>query len=108
VGFEGMLGLNVFFGDMAATGRSLLQVPDGKLPQLTVSRFLKLSAEAGPFRTAVNRYAQANTLNLMQSTACNALHPLEQRCCRWLLHTHDRVNADEFLLKHEFLAIMLG
>ena len=47
-------------------------------------------------------------LQLMQGTACNALHGLEQRCCRWLLQTHDRVDADEFLLKHEFLAIMLG
>jgi CRP-like cAMP-binding protein len=44
----------------------------------------------------------------MQSTACNALHKVEQRCCRWLLQTHDRVEGDAFLLKQEFLAIMLG
>ena len=108
VGFEGMLGINVFLGDMLAAGRSLLQVPDGALPEMAVGRFLKLSAEPGPFRTAVSRYAQANMLQLMQGTACNALHGLEQRCCRWLLQTHDRVGEDEFLLKHEFLAIMLG
>ena len=76
--------------------------------QLPVSRFIKLVAEPGPFRTAVDRYFQAITLQIMQGTACNALHGLEQRCSRWLLQTHDRVGADEFQLKHEFLAIMLG
>jgi CRP-like cAMP-binding protein len=33
---------------------------------------------------------------------------VQQRCCRWLLQTHDRVDGDEFPLKHEFLAVMLG
>ena len=47
-------------------------------------------------------------LQIMQSTACNALHDVQQRCCRWLLQTHDRVDGDEFALKHEFLAVMLG
>jgi len=108
VGFEGMLGANVFLGDMLGAGRALLQVPNGALPKLAVGRFLKLTAEPGPFRTAVSHYVQANTLHMMQGTACNALHGLEQRCARWLLQTHDKVGADEFQLKHEFLAIMLG
>ena len=45
---------------------------------------------------------------MMQSTACMALHPVQERCCRWLLMTHDRVHRDEFHLSHEFLAMMLG
>jgi CRP-like cAMP-binding protein len=53
-------------------------------------------------------YAQANLLQIMQCTACNALHDVTQRCCRWLLQTHDRVDGDDFLLKQEFLAVMLG
>ena len=44
----------------------------------------------------------------MQCTACNALHDATRRCCRWLLQTHDRVDSDDFALKQEFLAIMLG
>jgi CRP-like cAMP-binding protein len=43
-----------------------------------------------------------------QSVACNGLHRLEQRCCRWRLMTRDRVGADDLRLTHEFLAIMLG
>jgi CRP-like cAMP-binding protein len=45
---------------------------------------------------------------VMQSVACNHLHSVEQRCCRWLLLTHDRVDSDEFALTQEFLPQMLG
>jgi CRP-like cAMP-binding protein len=40
--------------------------------------------------------------------ACNGLHRLGQRCCRWLLMTRDRVGEDNLRLTHEYLAIMLG
>ncbi len=108
VGNEGMLGIGVFLGDRCGAGRTFQQVPDGPLPSMTVGRFVKESATAGPFRDVVALYAQANLLQIMQCTACNALHSAKQRCCRWLLQTQDRVDGQEFLLKQEFLAIMLG
>lgn len=107
VGREGMLGIGLFLGDRSGTGRTFLQVPNGSVPSMTASRFLKETA-AGPFREVVALYAQANLLQIMQCAACNALHDVTQRCCRWLLQTQDRVGAAEFLLKQEFLAIMLG
>jgi len=64
---------------------------------MTVGRFVKESAKAGPFREFVALYAQANLLQIMQGTACNALHDVKQRCCRWLLQTQDRVGSREFL-----------
>jgi hypothetical protein len=75
---------------------------------MSVQAFVKHTSLAGPFRDVVGRYAQFNVLQIMQGVACNALHGIERRCCRWLLQTHDRIGADEFELKHEFLAIMLG
>jgi CRP-like cAMP-binding protein len=107
VGREGMLGIGVFLGDRAGAGRTLLQVPNGLLPSMSARRFVEETA-AGPFRNVVALYAQANLLQVMQCAACNALHDVEQRCCRWLLQTQDRVGASEFLLKQKFLAIMLG
>jgi CRP-like cAMP-binding protein len=44
----------------------------------------------------------------MQSAACNALHSIEKRACKWMLMTHDRVFTNEFKLTHEFLGLMLG
>lgn len=113
VGIEGMLGVAVFLGDRLGTGTSVQQVPDGvpannKLPAMAVEAFVRHTSATGPFRDTAARYAQANLLQVMQCTACNALHSIEERCCRWLLQTHDRVGQDEFVLKHEFLAVMLG
>jgi CRP-like cAMP-binding protein len=108
VGIEGMLGIGVFLGDRSGAGRTFQQVPDGPFPSMRVRRFLKESASPGPFHDVLALYAQANLLQIMQGTACNALHGVKQRCCRWLLQTQDRVGSVEFLLKQEFLAIMLG
>ena len=44
----------------------------------------------------------------MQSTACNAVHSVEQRLARWLLMCQDRIDSESLLLTHEFLAQMLG
>jgi CRP-like cAMP-binding protein len=108
VGREGMLGIAVFLGDYSGAGRTFQQVPDGPFPSMSASRFVKESTTPGPFRDVVALYAQANLLQIMQCTACNALHSVKQRCCRWLLETQDRVGSPEFLLKQQFLAIMLG
>ena len=108
VGIEGMLGIGVLLGDQSGAGRMFQQVPDGPFASMTVRRFLKESAAPGPFHEVLARYAQANLLQIMQATACNALHGARQRCCRWLLQTQDRVGSGEFLLKQDFLAIMLG
>src|SRR5688572_1539300 len=83
VGCEGMLGIGVFLGDRSGAGRTFQQVPDGPFPSMAVGRFVKESTAAGPFRDVVALYAQANLLQIMQGTACNALHSVKQRCCRW-------------------------
>ena len=108
VGREGMLGIGVFLGDRIGAGYTFQQVADGDLPSMSAGRFLKESAQAGPFRAAIEAYAQASLLQIMQGAACNALHDVTQRCCRWLLQAHDRVDVDDFPMKQEFLAIMLG
>jgi len=108
VGREGMLGVGVFLGDRAGAGRTMQQVPDGPAIALAVAPFLKATAVHGVFREIISSYVQATLLQTMQCIACNALHDVSQRCCRWLLQIHDRVDADDFALKQESLAVMLG
>lgn len=43
-----------------------------------------------------------------QTAACNRLHTLRQRCCRWLLTAQDSVGMPTFTVTHEFLALMMG
>jgi CRP-like cAMP-binding protein len=42
------------------------------------------------------------------TAACNALHQVEARFCRWLLQTRDRAESDTITLTQEFLSEMLG
>jgi CRP-like cAMP-binding protein len=66
------------------------------------------STSNGGLHVVMNRYTQALMSMIARAVACNALHSVEQRACRWLLTTHDRVDRDEFLLTQEFLGQMLG
>jgi CRP-like cAMP-binding protein len=109
VGNEGMLGISAFFSDDAvSSGEVILQVPEGSADRLSRSAFRRELARGGAFSHLIGRYAQALIAHIMQSTACNAQHAVQERCARWLLLTHDRVIGDEFELSHEFLAVMLG
>jgi CRP-like cAMP-binding protein len=108
VGREGMLGIGVFLGDRQGTGPTFQQVADGVVAALPVAAFVKETTLSPTFHHLLEHYAQIILLQTMQCTACNALHDVTQRCCRWLLQTHDRVDADDFPLRQEFLAVMLG
>lgn len=109
VGDEGMLGIEAFFGkNPIAPGHTMMQVPDTNAERLSVVAFRRELARQGPLAELIGRYAQIVVAQMMQSTACNARHNVEERCPRWLLMTHDRVGRDDFHLSQEFLAIMLG
>jgi CRP-like cAMP-binding protein len=60
------------------------------------------------FRDLVLRCHSAFLMQTMQGAACNGLHSVSQRCCRWLLMSQDRVGSDTIALTHEFLGLMLG
>ena len=53
-------------------------------------------------------YHTAFQIQVSQAVACNGLHSVHQRCCRWLLMTQDRAHSNVFPMTHEFLAEMLG
>ena len=76
--------------------------------RMTAARFSRELALSAPMRGVMLRYAHALFNQVAQSAACNHFHAIQQRCCRWMLMTHDRMASDEFLLTQEFLAMMLG
>ena len=59
-------------------------------------------------RQLMQHYVRFGLSEIARHIACNRLHQLEQRCCRWLLIAHDHALSDEFPLTHENLAMMLG
>lgn len=86
----------------------MMQVPYPDADLLPVQIFRREVDRGGAFADCVQRYSQGLLVLMMQSTACMALHSVQERCCRWLLMTHDRIQRDDFHLSHEFLAMMLG
>lgn len=107
VGNEGMVGLSAVFGVNRASSRAFCQVP-GRALRLSAEVVLAERRRGGQFAELLLRYANATMAMLAQGLACNRAHSLEERMCRWLLMTHDRVDADSFPLTQEFLAQMLG
>jgi CRP-like cAMP-binding protein len=109
VGDEGMLGIEAFLAENAvAAGETFIQVPDTSAEMMSVDDCRREVAEQGPFRDLIGRYTQVVIAQMMQSTACNAVHQVPERCARWLLMTHDRMHQEDFTLSHEFLAMMLA
>jgi CRP-like cAMP-binding protein len=80
IGREGLVGLPIVLGFGYSTHRIMCQVPSDSL-RLPISPFTE---------------------------ACNVLHPVLERLCRWLLMLHDRAGMEEFPITQEFLAEMLG
>ena len=107
IGNEGVTGLAVFFGDVSEPSESMVQVPGmGRL--LPVDAFRRELARHEEFHRSIGHYAHALVVQLMQSAACNAMHPIEQRACKWMLDDPRPRLHRQFKLTHEFLGMMLG
>jgi CRP-like cAMP-binding protein len=107
IGNEGMVGLPIALGDNIAPTAVYMQVP-GEGLRLPAEHLRKAFEHSHALRSTLLRYVHAFFNQVAQSAACNHFHNIEQRCCRWLLMTHDRVQSEQFLLTQEFLGMMLG
>ena len=88
-------------------GRYIVQIP-GTASRIPLVRLREAFEASLALRTLLLRYTEALLAQTFQTVACNAVHTVEARCCRWLLSTRDRMNTDTLPLSHEFLAEMLG
>jgi len=107
IGREGMSAFPLLMGASSTANDCYCQVR-GFAITIEAGLFRELSAKSQGFRQLLDRYLQAYVNMLGQLAACNRLHSVYERCARWLLMTHDRVDVDEIPLTHEYLAMMLG
>jgi len=108
VGAEGMLmpGL-VFelFETMALDG--IVQVP-GTAFRIRRCIFRREMESDRTLHQVMRRYLDFTAHQVVQTVACNCLHSLEERLCRWLIIAHDSTMSDHFPITHEGLALSLG
>jgi CRP-like cAMP-binding protein len=107
IGREGMVGLEIFLGGEQTPASAFCQVA-GRAARIGADAFRQVVRDSVPLTALLLRYTQATLTQVSQSVACNRLHSIEERCARWLLMTHDRVEGNRFELTQEFLAEMLG
>jgi CRP-like cAMP-binding protein len=107
IGCEGALGLMAAVAPRQSLSRAIVQTPT-RAARIRAEQLHEAWEKSPRIRDLVDRHNEALYGHAIQSVACNALHSVEARFCRWLLTCHDRISNNTVALTQEFLADMLG
>jgi CRP-like cAMP-binding protein len=107
IGNEGMAGAFLLKGTDSVPYQFFVQL-SGHAQRIEADVLRDEAENSRELRELILRYDSAFLIQTMQGVACNGLHTIPQRCCRWILMARDRAESDDLKLTHEFLALMLG
>lgn len=107
IGREGAIGTKIGLQPQLAFAKALVQLP-GTALRIGTDKFQQAATKSLAITHLATCATDVMTANLQQSAACNAVHPVESRLARWLLHARDRYDSNGLPLTQEFLAMMLG
>jgi DNA-binding transcriptional regulator YhcF (GntR family) len=108
VGREGAVGGIVSEGYLPAYTRIMVKF-GGPFMRLNVVKLDAAKAKSTTLRNVFARYADCMLAQMFQSTACNAIHSIEQRTAKWIISAIERAEGDNIVpLTHEQLATLLG
>jgi hypothetical protein len=107
VGREGAVGGIVSHGFLPAYTRITVKV-GGPFVRLRIASLEAAKTKSQSLRSLFSRYADCMLAQVFQSTACNAIHSIEQRAAKWILAARERTDSDLVPLTHEQLSTMLG
>jgi CRP-like cAMP-binding protein len=107
IGREGYVGGYVGARGWRSFGHAVMQVT-GEALRINVKNFKKAYDASDELRILTNGYQSVLYFQAQQTAACQALHQVEPRMCRWLLQAHDAIGEDKLALTQEFLSHMMG
>ncbi|MDH2342692.1 MULTISPECIES: Crp/Fnr family transcriptional regulator [unclassified Bradyrhizobium] len=108
VGREGAVGGIVSEGYLPAYTRICVKF-GGPFARIHVGKLEAAKQRSVSLRHIFARYADCMLAQVFQSTACNAIHSIEQRTAKWMLAAMERTgDASSVPLTHEQLATLLG
>jgi CRP-like cAMP-binding protein len=107
IGREGAFGLFAAMYSRTSFNRSLVQLEGGllRVPINVLQSEFELNTH---IRNLFVSYSETLLAQIQQTVACNSLHSVQERICRWLLMMHDRAEGEVLAYTHEFLSDMLG
>jgi DNA-binding transcriptional regulator YhcF (GntR family) len=108
-GFEGMVGISAWLRVRTTSLRWFVQVP-GQASRMRVDVFRReVCEQPSPLNGLIANFIHTYIVISAQKAACNCLHDVNQRLCRWLSMMAERLpEKDMFPFRQEFLAYMLG
>src|ERR1700716_4626748 len=107
VGNEGAVGMLSVLEPSSSPVTAVVRVA-GIASRISALRFHAAFSQSDAIRHAVQTHARALLMQFQHVAACNALHPVEARMARWLLHIHDRIDGNVIPLTQETLSQLLG
>src|ERR1700731_5402131 len=107
IGHEGAVGMLSVLGPSRSPTTAVVRVA-GISSQISASRFHAAFGQSSAIKRAVQTHTRAVLMQLQHVAACNALHSVETRMARWLLHIHDRIDGDVLPLTQKALSELLG
>lgn len=107
VGNEGAVGMLSTLGPSRSPMTAAVRVA-GTALQISTARFNAALGRSSALKGVLETHARALLAQFQHVAACNALHSVEARLARWLLHVHDRVHGDVLPLTQETLSELLG
>jgi hypothetical protein len=108
IGREGAVGGIVSQGYLPAYTRIMVKF-GGPFVRLNVGKLDAAKTTSASLRNIFARYADCMLAQIFQSTACNAIHSIEQRTAKWIISAMERTDGDTVVpLTHEQLATLLG
>jgi CRP-like cAMP-binding protein len=107
IGREGVTGMLSVLESSNSPVTAVVRVA-GIASRIPALRFHAAFSQSGAIRHAVQTHVRALLMQFQHVAACNALHSVEARMARWLLHIHDRIDGDVLPLTQEALSQLLG
>jgi CRP-like cAMP-binding protein len=106
IGKDGQYGAGPALDHKISFNHVVMQVA-GTASVMDADRLRDLSQENPRFRQMLMYYEQFFLAQVQQTAACNAIHGVHARTCKWLLRMQKLV-GDDLMLTQEFLAQMMG
>ncbi len=107
VGPEGLVGCLSTTAPHPAFARAVVLI-GGPIAAVKLSAIEERKARSPALSDGMARYADCFIAQLLQTIACNALHPLEKRMARWLLTVRDLQGSDQMALTQGDVSDILG
>jgi CRP-like cAMP-binding protein len=107
IGREGAFGLFAAMYSRVSFNRCIVQL-EGPMVRCKIELLQSEFNQSDHIRDLFVSFSETLLSQVQQTVACNAMHTVEERICRWLLMMHDRAGGDRLTYTHQFLSEIMG